>query len=485
MNRRIYVTTSIPYVNAAPHVGFALELVQADVVARFRRLCGREVRFQTGTDENAIKNVQAAALQGLTTQQLVDRHSQRYRELLTALNISADCFIRTTEARHRQAVQKFWQSLRPGDVYPKTYRGLYCTGCEDFYQESELVDGLCPDHAKPPVEVAEENYFFRLSAYQRQIEDLLESGRVKVVPSSRLNEVLSFVRRGLQDFSVSRPSARADGWGIPVPGDESQVVYVWVDALINYISGPGYGEGDGWRGWWNDDVEKVHVVGKNVWKFHAIYWPALLLSAGLPLPDRIVVHGFITAEGRKIGKSLGNAVDPFECIKTLGPDPVRYYLLRAIPPFDDGDFSLGRLRELYRNDLANGLGNLVSRVTALCERADFGRFAIAGSPDAPPPYLAALEAYQFDRAVAALWQIIDDLNRQIETVRPWELFKPAGLGRLKEHLCCWLGELHRLAHWLQPLLPGTSDRIHNLLAGPTIQAGPALFPRLGPEQGME
>ena len=365
MKRKIYVTTSIPYVNAAPHVGFALELAQADAIARFHRLCGREVRFQTGTDENAIKNVLAAAEQNLTTQELVDRNSQRYRGLLTALHISADEFIRTTEARHRRGVHALWQSLRDGDIYRRTYRGLYCTGCEDFYLEKDLAGGCCPEHGTRPVEVAEENYFFRLSAYQRQIEELLESRRLRVVPETRRNEVLSFVRRGLADISVSRPAGRTGSWGIHVPGDDSQVVYVWIDALVNYISGLGLGSGDDWRPWWSDDVEKIHVIGKNVWKFHAIYWPALLLSAGLPLPNEIVVHGFLTAEGRKIGKSLGNAVDPFGCIETFGADAVRYYLLRAIPPFDDGDFSPVRLHHLYNTDLANGLGNLVSRLTTL------------------------------------------------------------------------------------------------------------------------
>ncbi|GAG41692.1 unnamed protein product, partial [marine sediment metagenome] len=253
--------------------------------------------------------------------------------------------------------------------------------------------GCCPEHGTTPVEVAEDNYFFRLSAYQRQIEELLTSGQLQVIPETRRNEVLSFVRRGLADISVSRPATRTGGWGIHVPGDDSQVIYVWIDALINYISGLGFGSGDDWRGWWNDDVEKIHVIGKNVWKFHAVYWPALLLSAGVPLPDKVIVHGFVTAEGRKIGKSLGNAVDPFACVEAFGLDAVRCYLLRAIPPFDDGDFSLGRLRQLYNTDLANGLGNLVSRLLTLCERADFGGFEVPGVPDAPTDYLTALDRY--------------------------------------------------------------------------------------------
>ena len=478
MTRDLYVTTSIPYVNAAPHVGFALELVQADAVARFNRLGGRTVRFQTGTDENAGKNVLVANEQGVATRDLVDRNSRRFRELLSALNVSADDFIRTTEDRHRRGVHALWRRLRPEDVYRKAYRGLYCTGCEDFYLENDLIDGRCPEHGTKPVEVAEENWFFRLSAYQRQIEDLLETGRLSVVPDTRRNEVLSFVRRGLTDISVSRAAARTAGWGIHVPDDDSQIIYVWIDALVNYISGPGLGGDDDWRRWWSDDVEKVHVIGKNVWKFHAIYWPALLLSANLPLPDKVVVHGFVTAEGRKIGKSLGNAVDPFECVEEFGADAVRYYLLRSIPPWDDGDFSLTRLRQLYNADLANGLGNLVSRLTSLCERTDFGGFDPSDCPTGPGDYLAAFEQGQFDKAAAVLWRVIDDLNRQIETARPWELLKAPDPDPLRRRLRRWLTELHRLAYWLAPLLPAASERILNILSQTPLRTGEPLFPRL-------
>jgi methionyl-tRNA synthetase len=370
MTPKLYITTSIPYVNAAPHVGFALELVQADVIARLNRLRGKATRFQTGSDENAIKNVLAAAEQGLDPAEFVHRNTQRFRDLTRALNISTDDFIRTTEARHQQGVREFWRRLRPQDLYRKAYQGLYCTGCEDFYLPKDLVDGCCPEHRTRPVEVAEENYFFRLSSYQQQLAGLLESGVIQVVPDTRRNEVLKFIYGGLQDISVSRTTARTGGWGITVPGDSSQTIYVWIDALINYVSGPGLGGGDAWRHWWDADCHKVHVIGKNVWKFHAVYWPALLLSAGLPLPNTIVVHGFVTAEGRKIGKSLGNVVDPFELVERFGADAIRYYLLRAIPAFDDGDFSAQRLQRLYQADLANGIGNLVSRLVLVQRELD-------------------------------------------------------------------------------------------------------------------
>ena len=270
-------------------------------------------------------------------------------------------------------MHRLWRQLRSEDMYRKSYAGLYCTGCEDFYLERDLVDGLCPDHGAPPVEVEEENYFFRLSAYQEQIEALISTDRIQIVPAKRKKEVLRFVESGLQDISISRDAGRVGGWGIPVPGDPSQVIYVWIDALINYISGPGFAAGDGWKEFWNEEVKKTHVIGKNVWKFHAVYWPALLLSAGLPPPDEILIHGFLTENGRKISKSQGTAINPFACAEKYGADGVRYYLLRAVSPFDDGDFSCERLGQLYNADLANGLGNLCSRLTNLCQRSTYGR----------------------------------------------------------------------------------------------------------------
>jgi len=476
--KKVYVTTAIPYVNAPPHVGFALELVQADTIARYHRLTGKQARFQTGTDENAFTNVLSAREQGVSTQELVDRNSQIYRKLGEALNCSADDFVRTTEERHRRAVHRLWRRLRPGDIFRKSYRGLYCTGCEDFYLERDLVDGRCPDHDRTPTVVEEENYFFRLSAYQGQIEELIRSGRIAVTPTKRRREVLSFVERGLQDISISRRTERVGGWGIEVPDDPSQVVYVWIDALINYLSGPGFGTGEDWSAHWDEEVRKVHVIGKNVWKFHAVYWPALLLSAGLPLPEEIVVHGFLTADGRKISKSLGNAVDPFACVERFGADGVRYYLLRAVSPFDDGDFSTKRLQDLHNADLANGLGNLVSRLTSLAERGEYGRFAADGAPEAPPGYREALEGYAFDRALESLWALIAPVNREIDAAKPWEWLKRGEREKLRGHLDRWLGELRRIGYWVQAFLPDAGGRVLGALASEPVRAFGNLFPRL-------
>lgn len=470
---RVYVTTSIPYVNGRPHVGFALELVQADVLARYYRLLGGKVRLQTGADENAYKNVLSAREQGVSTQELVDCNSALFRTLAGVLNIAVDDFLRTTETRHKQAVQTLWQSLRDGDLYQRRYRGLYCAGCEDFYQPRDLQAGLCPDHGTRPQQVEEQNWFFRLSAYQQQLEELIDSGRLLIRPESRRNEVLGFVRRGLEDISVSRDSARLEGWGVPVPGDERQIIYVWIDALINYLSGPGYGGGDAWREWWNGDGgHKIHCLGKNVWKFHAIYWPALLLSAGLPLPDELLVHGFFTENGRKISKSRGISIDPFDCVARFGADGVRYFLLRGIGPFADGDFSIDRLQALYNSDLANGLGNLVSRLTALAQRAGYCLPA-EQVREFPAGYQEALQARAFDQALALLWRLVAGLNRQIEEVRPWEL-----TDGLEQHLQCWFGELRRIAYALRPLLPTAAGRIEAALIGGEVVIVNDLFPRL-------
>ncbi|OGO37885.1 MAG: methionine--tRNA ligase [Chloroflexi bacterium RBG_16_57_8] len=480
MTMSVYVTTSIPYVNARPHVGHALELIQADVIARYHRLLSHSTRLQTGTDENAFKNVLSARAENISTQELVDRNSLLFQELAVALDISHDSFIRTTSDQHKRAVQRFWHRLKKGDIYVKRYRGLYCTGCEDFYLERDLVGGRCPDHGTQPAEVHEDNYFFRLSDYGDRLIELLGSSKLRIVPETRKNEVLSFVSRGLQDISISRPRERSGGWGIPVPGDPSQVVYVWIDALINYVSGLGYGDDDSvWRDYWGADTLKVHVIGKNVWKFHAVYWPALLMSTGLTLPDELVVHGFLTENGEKISKSKGSAIDPFATIKDYGTDAVRYYLLRGTSPFGDGDFSIPGLKRLYNSDLANGLGNLVSRVATLADRAKYGKHDCSTIPSAPDGYHESLGRYEFDNALKALWAIVTHLNQDIDRKRPWEALRKSNAPQMKAPLTEWLGELRRVACWLAPFLPAASAAILGVVSGDPITARPPLFPKVG------
>jgi len=480
MTRPLYVTTTIPYVNAPPHIGFALELVQADVIARYNRLIGRDVRFQTGTDENAFKNVLSAQARGVSVQQLVDENSTRFLRLTEALDVSTDHFQRTTDPAHRRAVNVFLARLRPDDVYAAEYRGWYCTGCEDFYFESDAPDGACPEHGTPLVEVAERNHFFRLSAYQSRLHELISSRRLQILPATREAEVLGFIERGLADISLSRDATRSQGWGIPYPGDETQVVYVWIDALINYLSGLGFSEGDAHRRW--DDAVKCHVIGKNVWKFHAVYWPALLLSAGLAIPDRIAAHGFLTNEGRKISKSSGEAVVPVEYIDEFGADAVRYFLLRHVRPFDDSDFSVERLAAVYNADLSNGIGNLTSRLTALCERAaPSGITAPAGAP--PSGFHEHVEAFRFDLALALLWGEIAELNRELGAARPWEDVKNGRLAEARRTLAPLIARLSTAAHWLTPFLPHTARLIQGALAAPSIRRSEPLFPRRGVTTG--
>lgn len=298
------------------------------------------------------------------------------------------------------------------------------------------------------------------------------------MPEKRKHEVLAFVRRGLQDISISRTAERADGWGIPVPDDPGQVIYVWIDALINYLSGQGFGEDENWGRIWNEETVKVHVIGKNVWKFHAIYWPALLLSAGLPLPDVIFVHGFLTVNGRKISKSLGNSIDPFACVDQFGTDALRYYLLRAVSPFEDGDYSPQRLQQVYTADLANGLGNLLSRLTTLCHKAGHTRYLGPDAPAAPAGYHEALSGYNFDKALDSLWGIVAEVNQRIVEVEPWKLLKAPEQSDLHAHLAAWLNQVYCVGYWLAPFLPDTASNVLQALQREPIIPGGALFPRI-------
>lgn len=475
---KTYLTTTIPYVNAQPHVGFALELVQADALVRLARAGGATVRFQTGTDENAFKNVEAARHAGVAPDAWVSDCARQFRELADALGAGYDRFLRTTEEAHLRAVRTFWQSLRPDDIYVKPYTSLYCSGCEDFLFEKDLVDGQCPEHRVAPVPASETNYFFRLSRYQGEIVRWLSDGALRVRPEARRREILEFVRSGLQDISISRAAVRSGGWGITVPGDASQVVYVWIDALINYLSGLGHGDPVDWQVGWARDVRKVHVLGKNVWKFHAVYWPSLLLSAGLPLPDELVIHGFLTANGRKIGKSTGNAISPTQFIERYGADAVRYFLLRAIPAFGDGDFSASRFAAVYEADLVNGLGNLVSRLVTLAIKSGLTDLPAIAPPSPEPAYLAACEEHRHDDALGLIWQRIDALNRAIESGRPWEALKAGDSSSVRKALVPWLQDVRVISLRLEPFLPTTAARIQCILAASPLTLPPPLFPRL-------
>lgn len=469
MAKKVFLTTSIPYVNAAPHIGYAFEAVQTDTLARFYRGNGFQTYFLSGTDENAIKNVESAEKNQVTPQQWVDTNTEKFLQLKTSLNLTFDQFIRTTSQKHHQNAQYFW-SLCQKDIYKKQYQGLYCVGCETFYEKGELPDDICPLHNRKLEQVIEENYFFRLSRYQKQLEEIIEGNIIQVLPENRKKETLQFIKKGLKDFSVSRPKERTKGWGIPVPGDDSQMIYVWFDALTNYITALDLKDnGKLFQDFWLNNQNKVHVIGKDIFKFHTIYWPAMLLSAKLPLPTKIFIHGFITSGGKKMSKSLGNVVDPFEVVDKYGTDAVRYYLLREIPPLDDGDFSRARMKELYNTDLANELGNLVSRITNLGEKD-----GLVIKPENRSSVLGELITnFEFNKALEKIWNEVKKINKTINDFAPWKK-TPA---ERQDFLTNTILEINFLSHELQPFLPETAAKINQATQG-RIKKIPALFPRL-------
>jgi methionyl-tRNA synthetase len=489
---RVYLTTTIPYVNAAPHLGFALEAVQADVLARHHRRRGDEVRLLTGTDDNSLKNVLAAEAAGLPVQDFVDGNAAAFAALREPLGLSFDDFIRTSrDPRHRAGVRRLWHACASaGDLYQARYEGLYCVGCEHYLTDDELDDdGDCPEHGVPPQRVAEQNWFFRLSRYADLLHEAITSGRLRIEPASRRNEVLAFIAGGLRDFSISRSQQRARGWGIAVPDDPEQVVYVWWDALGNYLTSLDYGtDGDAHRRWWSGADRRIHLVGKGVLRFHAVYWPAMLLSAGLPLPTDILVHDYLTVDGRKISKSAGTTVDPVPLVERFGTDAVRWWLLREVPRVGDADFTVARLVARANEDLAGGVGNLVNRVVTMVHRyrggrvvettaapAEDGRVGPTAAPaenglarayeEAPGLVDAALADFDFRRAVAAVWAVVEQANRHIEQVRPWELARaerngdPEAAGRLDAALGQLVHACRLLAGELEPFLPDLAARM--------------------------
>jgi methionyl-tRNA synthetase len=492
-----YITTALPYVNGDPHLGHALEVVQADVLARHRRLRGDEVRFLTGTDDNALKNVDAAAAAGRPVADFVSQKADRFAELAARLRVSHDDFIRTSvDPRHRPGVERLWRACAAaGDLSPRHYEGRYCAGCEAFLAPDELDDGVCREHGRAPEPVVERNWFFRLSRYQDELVDLVGDGRLRIEPEHRRNEVLAFLRTGLADFSVSRPRERARGWGIPVPDDPSQVVYVWFDALGNYVTALDYASGgDAYRRWWRDGDERLHVIGKGIVRFHAVYWPAILLSAGEPLPTTIFVHDYVTVGHEKLSKSRGNSVDPERLIDRYGAEAVRWWFLRDVPRSGDADFR-EELLATRANELADGIGNLVNRTIALVTRSRPDGFRHAGRAADDGAALRArcsglartideaLGACDLRAATAALWEVVTEANRFVSATRPWELATAERAGdrnaavRLDAVLATLVGACGTIARELTPFLPDAADRVAAALGELDVERGRRLFPK--------
>lgn len=475
MASKYYITSAIPYVNAKPHIGHALEFVQADTIARYHRAIGEDVKLLSGGDENALKNVQAAETAGEDVQSFVDKNNILFYELTKKLNCHYDVWQKgSDQATHFPSSQKLWELCdRSGDIYQKEYSGLYCLGCEAFYTEDELNNnGECYEHpGKKLLEVTEKNYFFKLSRYQNQLIELIKNDKLKITPTERKNEILSFLKAPLLDISISRSNERAKNWGVPVPGDDSQRMYVWFDALNIYQSGVGFG--------WNDELytkywpANLHVIGKGITRFHAVYWPAFLLSAGLPTPKELFIHGYFTVNGQKMSKTLGNVVDPTELIAKYGADALRYYFLAKFAPFTDGDFSEDKLKEVYNGDLANGLGNLVARVSKLCEKSGVRVKGFKGSFD--KGVSTNMNTFRFDLALSEIWHKIQLIDQSISGNEPWKI---KDISKLKKVMHNYALDILDIAHQLTPFLPETSQKIKDQFTDVEIKFSTLLFPRL-------
>jgi len=475
MSNKFYITTTLPYVNAEPHIGFALEIVQADAIARYYRQQGDEVFFNTGTDEHGLKIYRNALEQKKDPQKYCDEYAAKFDDLKKALNLSYDNFIRTTDKHHIKATQEFWQRcFDKGDIYKKNYKVKYCVGCELEKTESELKNDKCPIHPNLDLEIInEENYFFRYSNYRNKLLELYKNNPSFVIPSFRLNEITKFTEKNLEDFSISRLKEKMP-WGVPVPNNDKHVMYVWFDALINYISCLG----------WPNNLEKfnefwpgVQVAGKDNLRQQSSMWQAMLLSAGLPTSKQIFIHGFINAAGgQKISKSLGNNIDPFELVEKYGTDPVRYYLLRHINPVDDSEFDIKRFEELYNADLANGLGNLVARVSNLLEKNNIEvKIKKNSDKNLINNFNTKIQEYKFNEALEVLWQKLRECDEIITKKQPWKLKDKVEIKNILEPIA---QNILNVAELLQPFMPEISEKIIKQFIEKQIKKSEILFPRI-------
>ncbi len=475
MSKRFYITTPIYYTNQPPHIGTAYTTVAADVLARYHRLKSEQVFFLTGTDEHGENIARAAEKAGKSPQKFVDEIAESFKNVWKKLNISYDDFIRTTDEKHKKGVEKFLLKLKQsGKVYQDEYKALYCSGCEDFIFKKDLVDGKCPYHKKEPKLISEKNYFFKLIDFLPQVKELIEKNKIIIEPKERKKEVLSLLKQDLGNLSISRQKVK---WGIPLPFDKKQKIYVWVEALANYITAIGYESNlKQFEKLWPADL---HLIAKDIVKFHAIFWPALLLAVGLEPPKKIFVHGFFTVEGQKMSKTLGNVIDPIYLVDKYGTDAVRYFLLREISFGQDGDFSIKRFEERYNADLANGLGNLVSRVLTLSEKIKPAKSA-AGQltrkiKSSQKSYQKAMEEIKFHEALELVWQLISACDEYIEKNKPWQLIKSQP-EKFKQVISELLITLKEIVSLLEPFMPETSEKISAQIK--QNKKTEPLFPRL-------
>ena len=481
MKNKLYVTTAIPYVNARPHIGTALDQLVADIWARYQRQNGREVRYQVGTDEHGNKIASKAREHGMEPAAYVEAMYGNFEQMFNALGTSHTDVVRTTGEYHKSAVQYIWQKLQPF-IYKGVYEGWYCEGCENFVTDKEATanNGVCPDHQKEYQRLSEENYYLKSSEFTEKVREAIETDRMKIMPEYRKREFLEFMKDGLQDVSISRPR-RNLSWGVPVPGDENQVMYVWIDALSNYLTVLGY-PNPGWEEYWPADVQ---VIGKDIMRFHAGIWPVILLGLGLPLPKVLLVHGHVNVDGAKMSKTLGNVVDPLELIEQYGRDAFRYYFSRHVPTQDDGDFTYEKFENAYNNELSNDIGNLVQRIGTMIQKYQAGVLGDlpTGEHDMGP-YHDAMNSLQFNLAIDEIWISTRALNQYLERVKPWEIAKrrdtdPEAEGHLADVLQHAVGTLLQIGDMLVPFMPETAGKIHQIFESGVISGElQPIFPKI-------
>ena len=465
---KFLVTTAIDYINASPHLGHALEKIGADVCARYRRLCGDEVFFLTGTDEHSLNVQRQAEKEGITPREYCERMIPSFTDAWAKLGISYDGFVRTTDSQHEAGVKQLFQRIAAaGYLYEGDYEGLYCPSCENYYTEKDAPNLQCPLHRRTLERVREKNLFFKLTAFQERLQKLIETREFRIEPVIRRNEILGLLREGLQDVSFTRANVN---WGVPCPVKPNQTIWIWFDALANYITGVGYGADEAkFRHWWPADV---HIIGKDITRFHCVIWPAMLLAGGVPIPKMVFAHGFISAEGEKMSKTRGTVIEPQQVLEKYSADVLRYYLLREVPFNGDGDFSWARLEHRYNADLANDLGNLVNRTLAMIGRYRNGRVPNSGDNDpldsdlrtsaekAVAAYRERMDELDFNTALTELWQFIARANRYVEQCAPWALAKsPDKAARLDAVLCNLAESVRLISVLVTPFMPTLAEQI--------------------------
>ena len=471
--KKTYITTAIPYLNGKPHVGHAVDYCLADVFARYSRLKGDEVRFQAGADEHGSKIFKKAEELGIPVRELVDENAKSFKDFIAKLGVSYTDFIRTTDDAHEKRVQEIWKRLED-HIYKAKYDGWYCPGCERYITDKEYkeTEGVCPDHQKPYEKLTEENYYFRISDFKDQIKEAIESDELLILPEFRKLEMLRLLEES-PDVSISRPTSQLT-WGVSVPGDDSQVMYVWIDALSNYLTVLGYPDDEKYADWWPATVQ---FVGKDILRFHAIIWPAMLLGLGLPFPRTIASHGMVLINNKKMSKSVGNVVDPVDVLDKYGLDAFRYYFLRHIDTFADSDFTWEKYDDAYNNELANDLGNLVQRLATLAKKNGIKNVSLPKDYEFSKEYTDLMENYEFSKAFDLVWGKIQDLNKKIDDETPWSLAKNGETEKLEKCMNDLIVGLLAANYELSPFLPDASARIFEIFDSEITPPETPLFPK--------